>query len=307
MFKEELIEKYLIWVGASHPKTTVLSYQYALKPLDTWLMQAGYNLLSLTPHSFSEYMLNLQNAGLKGGTRSHYSTTARGLWRWLREQGMVSWSEKMIPIPSREDVESHACLTKEDFEKMLATFNEFFPRDLRDKAIVRMFMLTGARLSEIANELTLSRLDLEHMKVRIKTYKRKGHYREVYWDEETNALLKRWLEARRTILEHAGIPGSDAVFVSLDSKTLGDALKRYGYQRAFKRAREAAGIKRKYTPHSARHGHATLLAQSGMDVYKLKDDMGHANVKNTMIYTHIAREDIQASHKACFSRAFQQT
>lgn len=307
MFQEPYIDKYLRWVSSSHPRSTVTSYTYALKPLDTWLVRAGYSLLNLTPDSFAEFMLNLQNAGLKGGTRSHYSTTARGLWKWLRQQGLVSWSEEMIPVPSREDVESHACLTQEDFERMLATFNEFFPRDLRDKAIVRVFMLTGARLSEIANEFTLSRIDLENKKARIKTYKRKNHYREVYWDDETNSLLKRWLEARRTILERSGAPGSDAVFISLDHQTFGDALKKYGYQRAFRRAREAAGIKRKYTPHSARHGHATLLAKSGMDVYKLKDDLGHANVKNTMIYTHIEREDVQAAHKACFAKAFQKT
>lgn len=306
MFKECYIEQYLIFIKAGHPISTVLSYTYALRPLDKWLNARGYALLKLTPVDIANYQIDLQNSGLKGGTRSHYVTTLRGLWKWLRLQNLVSWTEELIEIPDRSDTISHACLRTDEFEKMLAVFHEFIPKDLRDKLIIRLFMLTGARLSEIANEFLVTRLDMEKQRARIKTYKRKNHFRYIYWDEETNRLLKKWLEIRECLLQKKAIVGCQHVFISLDSgPSNGQPLQRYGYQRAFSRARTTANIRSKITPHSARHGHGTILAENGVDLYELKEDMGHANIKNTMIYVHLKDEKIQRAHKNGFDRAFK--
>lgn len=42
--------------------------------------------------------------------------------------------------------------------------------------------------------------------------------------------------------------------------------------------------------HCARHSFASLLLENGVDIYTIKDLMGHTNVRTTQIYTHIVNE-----------------
>jgi hypothetical protein len=78
---------------------------------------------------------------------------------------------------------------------------------------------------------------------------------------------------------------------------MGERLGKDAVQKSFRKARDAAGITKKISPHSCRHGNATQLLKRGTDIRYIQGLLGHARLNTTQRYTHLESKDLELAYR----------
>ncbi|MEN6329706.1 MAG: site-specific tyrosine recombinase/integron integrase [Methanobacteriaceae archaeon] len=143
---------------------------------------------------------------------------------------------------------------------------------LRNKLILTLLYSTGLRVSELVT-LETDSVDLDERTIRIRGKGEKD--RIVLFDENTLFLMEDYLSKRSTEETY--------LFVNRSGNHL---TPRY-IQMMIKEYAEAAGIRKKVTPHILRHSFATHLLKNGVDIRAIQQLLGHSNLSTTQIYTSV--------------------
>lgn len=158
-------------------------------------------------------------------------------------------------------------------EEVAAIINAI--ESLTYRTVVSTAYAGGLRISE-ACRLCPGDIDSKRMLIHVRNGKG-GKDRYVMLSERLLHLLREYWKQTR--------PQGPYLF---PGPTLDRPMHRKSVYRAFKKAREKAGIRKKVTLHTLRHSFATHLLEAGEDLRVIQALLGHASLSTTCRYTRVS-------------------
>ncbi len=159
--------------------------------------------------------------------------------------------------------------------------------------IVLTAMLTGLRRGELFN-LVWKDVNLRSKVLQVKARGSKsGKSRTVPLNSECIEVLSRW--KKLTTYRNPG----DFVFPNKKGKRLDNIAT------SFNNLLKAADIS-DFTFHTFRHHYASTLVQEGVQLYTVKEILGHSDFKMTQRYAHLAPDNLKEAVKALDSKRMRE-
>jgi site-specific recombinase XerD len=150
--------------------------------------------------------------------------------------------------------------------------------DVRNRAFFTLAYGSGLRVSEVVS-LKVEDIDSEQMRVFVRCSKNRKSRYTILSKVALRALREYWTAYR---------PCSPSGYLfphrSDDKKPCTTAR----VERAFTKACRRAGIRKDTGLHCLRHCFATHLLEEGADLFAVKELLGHANIRTTSLYLHVA-------------------
>ena len=141
-------------------------------------------------------------------------------------------------------------------------------------------------MSEVA-ALKVDDVDSTRMLIRVEQGKGRKDRNAMLSPQLLELLRLWWREGRRrgVMLPHGWLfPGRNAL----------EPVSTRQINRAVHEAAEAAGIRKRVTPHTLRHSFATHLLEQDVDIRVIQVLLGHAKLDTTALYARVATKTIRS-------------
>lgn len=238
----------------------------------------------ITQEDILEYLVYARSERSNGSTtRMRKISALRSFFGYLYNKKHLIENNPTADIDSPKPAKTlPKYMTYEESLSLLETIRNDLesPTNVRDFAIVVLFLNTGMRLSELVG-LNLQSFSKDLATVRVVGKGNKE--RLIYLNDFARSAISEYLQVR---LDPKYIRTSDkAFFLSSREQRISNKTVQWMVQKYLK----LSGLGyRGLSVHKLRHTAATLMYQSGrVDIRVLKDVLGHEQLNTTQIYTHV--------------------
>ena len=270
---------------------TLSAYRNDLRQFESHLASSGERasngapeqddyLRSATRDEVIAFFLTLRENGYSPATIARKMAAIKSLYLFLVRQGAIAENpaaslgspEVKKPLPR--------AISADDIDRLVRQADKrSSPEGLRDAAMLQLLCATGMRVTELVS-LDLEDVDLE--RGCLFCTGRQSRRRELPLDERAIAVLERYLLEGRPRLVR-GEQDGEAMFLN----HRGRRLTRQGFWLIMKAMARDAGIVAEVTPHTLRHSFAAHRLKDGLELSRLRELLGHANISTTQIYTQV--------------------
>lgn len=244
-----------------------------------------------------EYIAHLKSHAYREATIARKVAAVKSFFSFLQSEGKVQANPtdqlaspkvgKMLPKP----------LTVQEIDELLEQpARRATPEAKRDRAMLELMYATGLRVTELVS-LDLEDLQIDGDRPHVRLLGKGNRERQIPMLDQPVQEVAEYIRYARPKL--VGERKEKALFVN----RRGERLTRQGFWLILKGYATDAGIRERVTPHTLRHSFATHMLRGGMDIHKVQELLGHANISTTQVYTQVSREHIRDAYEKAHPRA----
>ncbi|MDD4220493.1 MAG: tyrosine-type recombinase/integrase [Sphaerochaetaceae bacterium] len=281
--ESEKLDAYCNWMlkdkGLS--KETIRNRKLELEHFFTYVLHEGNDLKSLNAICLDSYIEKRHNEGCSRRSIATIVTSLKGFLRFAHDQELIQTDlSVMLKSPKLFSLENLPLSPNwEDIQRLIDYYDGTKPRDIRNKAIMVIFVVYGIRCSELEN-ITLRDVDWKNDAIYLHRAKRCRPQILPLLPIVGNALVKYITEIRRNDLSRE--------YLFLDLVAPFTKVKRTTVYNVVASAYKALDIKLNHIgPHSIRHACASHLVNSGCTLKEVSDLLGHSQLDTTRIYAKV--------------------
>ena len=233
-----------------------------------FLNYSGKPVEALDENDVRDYVLNLMKGELSKGSINTYQAAIRFFFGVTLNRSM-----NYLQMPRlKEEQTLPEILSREEMARLLEHCG-----NPKHRAMFALAYGSGLRVSEIC-KLKVQDIDSKQMRIFIRGSKGNKDRYTILSQQCLGFLRDYWRKFRPNHPERLLFPGWRNLS-SITSDAVNEALKKW---------LAVAGISRNVSIHSLRHGFATHLLEDGVDIFTIKELLGHRSISSTTVYLHLA-------------------
>jgi integrase/recombinase XerD len=299
----EFLEFLAVEKGASG--NTIAAYRNDLGQMEEFLASnaksngngAGVPWLAINQGQVFDYILHLKGQSYAEATVARKVAAVKSFFSFLQAEGKVKVNPTETLASPKVGKSLPKPLTVQEIDELLEQpMRRNTPEAKRDRAMLELMYATGLRVTELVS-LDVSDCQLEGDRPHVRLVGKGNRERQIPLLEQPVQEVLEYIRFARPRL--VGERDETALFVN----RRGERLTRQGFWLILKGYAQEAGILGRVTPHTLRHSFATHMLRGGMDIHKVQELLGHANISTTQVYTQVDREHIREAYEKAHPRA----
>ena len=256
--------------------TTIKDYHDKIMKLIEW---SSKDLTELTTKDIRMFLANYQMThSVHDSTMDQIRLVLSTFFGFLENEEYVLRNPVKGVRKIRVDEKIRLPFTDEEIEIIRSAV-----RNLRDLAIIDLFMSSGMRIGELT-ELNIKDINFQDREMIV--YGKGGKERICYFNARTKIEILDYLNTR--------VDKSPALFVQL--KYPYDRLQRGGIRHMLKDIEDRTGIDNIH-PHRFRRTLATNLLNKGMSLEQVQIILGHKRIETTLVYEKVNQNLTKMNHQ----------
>ncbi|NDV45965.1 recombinase [Paludibacter sp. 221] len=274
---------------------TVLSYRNDLLQFCEFLKAPDGKIVpqKVTATDIQQWVLSLMESETSARTLSRKLSTLKSFWRFLLYYGHVDKNPTTKIILPKTKKPLPAFFKQKEMESVLD--DTFLPDDferVRDHLIIKMFYMTGIRLSELIN---IKDKDVDVDAGKLKVLGKRNKERIIPLSLDFCKEIENYIRIRNESIELL----DDNLFLRKNGKKLYPKLV---YNMVHNMMSDFSSLQKR-SPHVLRHSFATSMLNNGADINAVKELLGHSSLAATQVYTHTSFEELYNIYKQAHPRA----
>jgi integrase/recombinase XerD len=256
-----------------YSQNTVAAYRNDLTQMSAFITaEQAKGMIKSYDELLKSYLLKLREKRYSTATTARKVASAKSFFKFMVDSGRIKENPTQNLHSPQVSRHTLSFLSSSEYQKLLTEATKLStPEAKRDAVMLELLYATGLRISELVS-LNVKNIDLEQNCVHINSKRR------VPFEHRLSLILRNFLRSDRLDLLYD--EREEAMFLNRRGKR----LTRQGFWQIIKSYASRAGLGSKVTPQTLRHSFARHKLQSGTELRKLQQLLGHAYISSTRVY-----------------------